>query len=101
MKTAWVLLWTLALSASSISTRAWNSPGHMLIASIACRELSPDQKKAVANVLAHHPAFEKWAQIYQGGAEDVELGEFLMMKAATWPDEIRRRGGDTAQFDHP
>jgi len=100
MKTR-VLLVVALIGLLTSSVQAWNSSGHMIVASMAYRDLPADKKKAVMDLLSHHPAFEKWARTYQETDEELEFGEFLIMKAATWPDDIRRKGGDTAQFDHP
>lgn len=69
---------------------AWNSRGHMVVASIAYNTLTESQQKNVTELLKQHPEYQtKWASEYEKVKNDVELGRFLMMRASVWPDEIR------------
>jgi hypothetical protein len=43
---------------------AWGSAGHMVIAAEAYRELSPELKAQVFEVLKAHPDFAKWQNAY-------------------------------------
>src|SRR3984957_2612702 len=89
-----IVLW----SASICITEAWSGGGHMVIAAEAWRELSPESKAKVAEVLKAHPDYEKWKAAHDKGEGGLDLGEYLFLRASTWPDEIRRRGNG---FDHP
>lgn len=76
---------------------AWSSPGHMVIASVAYRELSDAEKTTVNELLTHHPNYAAWKNSYQAGGT-LDLETFIFMRASTWPDEIRNSG---SQYDHP
>jgi hypothetical protein len=48
-------------------------------------------------VLKAHPFFNQWVNEFLA-VNNVEFGEFLFMKASTWPDDIRESGNPN---DHP
>ncbi|MBM3290329.1 MAG: S1/P1 nuclease [Candidatus Hydrogenedentes bacterium] len=77
----------------SPAARAWNQPGHMVVATIAFNTLRGHDDDAIKNTVAllqHHPFFDpSWSkQIAQLSQEDRAL--VLFMLAAAWPDEVRR-----------
>ena len=67
---------------------AWGGAGHMLIAAEAYRQLTPQSKAQVIDVLKAHPEFTKWKSSYRPSST-VDLAAYLFMKCSTWPDEIR------------
>ena len=81
-----VLLLCLATTAL-----AWNDAGHMTIAEIAWRALSPAQRDQASSVLKQHPHYAELlaAQVPPG----VNTNEWVFLKASTWPDMVRP-GGD-------
>src|ERR1017187_5281931 len=99
MKKAGIILTilTLLLFSHSISW-AWSSPGHMAIAAIAYRDLSATEKDKIAEILRHHPEYEKWKANYTPDVPNLNLETYVFMRASTWPDEIRRKGNP---YDHP
>jgi S1/P1 nuclease len=70
----------------------------MVIAAIAYRELSADEKTNVNKLLKHHPNYEQWKGVYLASNSDFDFDTFIFMRASIWPDEIRRRGNP---YDHP
>jgi hypothetical protein len=76
---------------------AWSGPGHLVIAAEAYRELSPELKAEVFDVLKAHPDFAKWEKAYHPNP-NLDLAAYVFMKSSAWPDEIRRSG---SQYDHP
>jgi S1/P1 Nuclease len=76
---------------------AWGGAGHMVIAAEAYRELSPEMKAQVFEVLQAHPDFAKWTKGYHPNP-NFDLAAYVFMRSSTWPDEIRRTGN---QYDHP
>ncbi len=74
----------------------WNGHGHMLVAAIAYSRLTDDQKSNVIDLLRDHQDYKAWKNLYKASAQTVDLGTFIVMQAATWPDEIR----DTTSPDH-
>jgi hypothetical protein len=76
---------------------AWGGAGHQLIAAEAYRQLSPQLKADVFEVLKSHPDFAKWTNAYHPNA-NFDLAAYVFMRCSTWPDEIRRSG---SKYDHP
>jgi hypothetical protein len=70
----------------------------MTVAAIAAADLPDSVVRRAGLLLREHPAFAVWQRTYRrsiGG----DFDRYLMMRAATWPDDIRR---DTAnQENHP
>jgi hypothetical protein len=89
----------LILLSNPASVLAWSGAGHMVIAAGAYRQLSPEQRLKVDEILTAHPDYEKWKRAYKPG--EIELETFVFMRASTWPDEIRRGSGGDRQYDHP
>lgn len=92
-----LLFLCLSLALSARSALAWSGAGHMIIAAEAYRELSPKVKAKVDLALKAHPEYEKWAQSFSSESPTLDLGTYVLMRAATWPDEIRRKGNP---YDH-
>lgn len=82
---------------SVLSLSAWNGRGHMVVASITYQSLSDIKKIHYTDILKEHPAYQDWMNEFKE-ITDIEYGEFLFMRASTWPDEIRKTGNPN---DHP
>lgn len=63
---------------------AWNAAGHRLAAAIAWQQLSPAVRERLADALAGHPDYPRWA----GKSRPDDAGD-VFAEAATWPDDIR------------
>jgi hypothetical protein len=88
----------LAIVWQPVSARAWNSTGHMIIASMAYDQLSPVTREKWVALLRQHPAFAAWQQTFPKEEPNLEFGRYLFMRASSWPDDIRRSG---SPYDHP
>ena len=67
----------------------WNSRGHMLIATIAYNQLDSHQQKSITKLLKKHPEYKiHWSSEYKNVKRDMDLGEFLMVRASVWADEL-------------
>ncbi len=73
-------------------TQAWNGTGHMAVASIAYDNLTPQTKKAVDALLARHRDYPLWMRDLPAGYTD--RARYAFMKAATWPDDVRKTPDD-------
>ena len=69
----------------------------MVIAAEAFRQLSPELKAQVIEVLKAHPDYEQWVKAYHPNP-NMDLAAYVFMRGSTWPDEIRRSG---SPYDHP
>ncbi len=76
----------------------WNQPGHMLTASIAYDQLSPDQRIRIVKILEANPDFGKWKETAPKDSPDFDFERYVFMQAARWPDDIRKSG---SPYDHP
>jgi len=80
---------------------AWSAAGHMVVAAEAWRELSPELRAKTTEILKMHPEYARWERGFEPGNPELDLAEYIFMRASVWPDEIRRTEGDSAQYDHP
>ena len=84
---------------------AWNNFGHMVVASVAYRNLDSQTRDRIATLLALNPYFKsKWPQKIPAGTTADDRTRMIFMLAATWPDAIKQdaqchndggRGGDS------
>lgn len=79
-------LW-LVLGAAARPAWAWHDRGHMAIALIAYRPLTDEQKNRIRQILLKHPHYEEF--LAADRPKDAPLEEWVVMRAATWPDWIR------------
>lgn len=69
----------------SLDAHAWDDEGHMIVASIAWRDLAAPQRQRVAELLALNPDFPRWTAHAARGQRD----EIAFIRAATWADHIK------------
>lgn len=72
--------------------RAWNATGHMAVAQIAWRNLTPAAKAQVNDLLAHSVSYASWMRQMPPNYPDRDL--YIFMRGATWPDDIRKSPAD-------
>lgn len=88
-----LLLGSLALlGLAAPRSRAWNGTGHMTVADIAYDNLTPKTRAGVDALLARHRDYGLWISRMPAGYTD--RARFAFMKAATWPDEVRKTPDD-------
>jgi hypothetical protein len=80
--TARILILLLALSAP---TYAWNSRGHMMVAAVAYKQLTPAVKDRVEAILLLNPDRPNWVAMIPAGTSPADRKMMLFMIAATWP----------------
>jgi len=71
----------------------WNEHGHMSVAYVAYRQLTPATRDRVNVLLKLNPKYDDWAatvsqQVPNASADDKDL--MIFMIAATWADQIKR-----------
>ena len=66
---------------------AWNDLGHMTIARIAYEQLTDGERAAVVSILRHHPHLNE--VLLKDRPAQVSASEWIFLRAATWPDDIR------------
>lgn len=78
----------LLCAQSARPARAWNATGHMTVAQIAWRNLTPAARAQATELLTHNPSYQSWLRQMPAGYPDRDL--YVFMRAATWPDDIRK-----------
>jgi hypothetical protein len=76
---------------------AWNDYGHMTIAAVAYNKLTPTARARATALLKLNPDYPKW--IAGVPAPDRDFTAFV--RAATWPDAIKREGGYVNDGERP
>lgn len=66
----------------------WNGKGHSLIARLAWRELSTDERAKVIAILQKHPHLEEYLKADR--PENIAEDEWMFMRASTWSDWVRK-----------
>lgn len=80
----------LAIACLSQPAFAWNSFGHMVVASIAYRNLDPQTQARVNSLLMLNPYYAtQWAAMIPPGVSTDDRKRMIFMLAATWPDAIK------------
>lgn len=92
---AWALALLLVLTvAAQTPACGWSAAGHMIVGWIAWHDLArqnPDAARRAAELLREHPAFDRW-RMESGTASPA--GDYLFMRASTWPDDVRMTAQD-------
>ncbi|HXJ43209.1 MAG TPA: S1/P1 nuclease, partial [Bryobacteraceae bacterium] len=68
---------------------AWGQQGHMMVAAIAWKKLTPSVRVEVSRLLKQNPNYDLWVE----GADAAEADEIAFITAATWPDFIKGADG--------
>src|SRR5882757_7060374 len=76
---------------------AWNSFGHMTVAAVAYSHLTPTARTQVIQLLKLNPSYSHWI----AGVPAAQRGEVAFMRAAYWPDFIRRADGYINDGEQP
>jgi S1/P1 nuclease len=89
------------------AVQAWNNKGHMVVARIAWKELTPEERAKVIEILKTHPHYDEFLRAER--PNNIPEDEWVFMRAATWADWVR--GGPEARrkynvpkrhfIDHP
>ena len=83
------LLAACAIGCLATSASAWNDRGHMIVAAMAWRHLTPQTKAAVKSLLRHNPKYGSWV----AGLPSASRPRAAFIKSATWPDYIKSAPG--------
>jgi hypothetical protein len=83
-------LFAVILIAGSIcDVCAWSGHGHMTVAAIAYRDLSPVERQKLDAILESHPQFQSWRDDFPENVPNLDQGLYIAMAASLWPDQIR------------
>lgn len=90
MSRLWCML-TLLMCISSAS--AWNDKGHMVVGRIAWKDMKPEERAKITEMLKAHPHYQEF--LAANRPENIPEDEWVFMRATTWADWIR--GGPPAR----
>ena len=71
---------------------AWSDTGHMAVALVAYRRLTPITRNRVDALISLNPKFNQWNSRIPQGTPANRRREILFMIAATWADQIKGDG---------
>jgi hypothetical protein len=89
----------VALIAAVSSANAWNNKGHMVVARLAWKELTPDERAKVVQFLEKHPHFEEFLKDDKPG--NMTQDEWVFLRAATWADWVKAGPASRRKFSRP
>jgi hypothetical protein len=83
----------LALAAGlSEQALGWNNRGHMSVAYVAYKQLTPTTRDRVKALLKLNPKYQDWAATVDGEVSNASVADkdlMIFMIAATWADQIK------------
>jgi len=93
MRTLGVLLGLVSMAGFTAQAFGWNDRGHMTVAYIAYKQLTPTTRDRANALLKLNPKYSDWAakvdqEAPAASADDKNL--MIFMIAATWADQIKR-----------
>src|SRR5262245_2813910 len=86
---------------TSTEILAWSDAGHKIIASIAFRRLTAEEREKAVAILREHPRFKAdFLDKLPSDLVDDDRNEWIFQQAAVWPDIARGFRGEDAKFHH-
>ena len=90
----WIIIACLCLSV--LPARAWDNFGHMEVAAVAWKQLTPQARKEAVRLLNINPQHKTWIK----GVAAAQRNQVLFVMAATWPDQIKSLKGFITDGTH-
>ena len=72
----------ILIAVSIIDACAWSGPGHMTVAAIAYRDLSPVERQKFDAILESHPQFQSWQNDFPENVPNLDQGLYVAMVPA-------------------
>lgn len=82
----------MLIIAFSVSSYGWSDTGHMAVAFVAYRNLTPQARARVDALVALNPRFNLWQASIPPNTSPANRRLMLFMIAATWADQIKSDG---------
>jgi hypothetical protein len=89
-----IIVLLLALGARPLF--AWDDEGHMIVAYVAYKQLTPAARDRVNALIKLNPKYQDWLAILPAGASQADKDMMIFMIAATWADQIKQDSTYTA-----
>ena len=74
---------------STLTSQAWDTQGHMMVAGVAYKKLTKQTKNRVDTLLVLNPDRDNWLKLIPHGTSATKRKMMIFMVAATWPDRIK------------
>lgn len=81
----------ILMTAFNVPSYGWNKLGHMAVAFIAYRNLTPAVREKVNKLVKMNPEYDVWIKELPANTSDEDKDMMAFMIAATWPDRLRSR----------
>ena len=88
------------LSGLTPAAHGWGDVGHMMVAHVAYRELTPPARARVNALLRLSPRHDEWLTWLPAGVSGADRELMVFMIAATWADQIKRDPGYVSDGSH-
>ncbi len=95
-----IALLVCVVSFLALPAGASNETGHMVVAYIAYRHLTPQARQVVDRLLTLNPDIEAWKATLPSSWNDEARRLAAFMYAATWADVIKSKDGYVSDGDH-
>jgi hypothetical protein len=79
------------------TAKAWNDFGHMTVAAVAWRHLTPAARAQATALLELNPDYPQWVH----DVDPERRAQMAFVRAATWPDAIKREPGYLDDGERP
>ena len=79
----------LLVFALGVTSYGWSDTGHMAVAYVAYKKLTPQARARVDALVALNPKFSIWSASIPSGTSAARKRLMLFMLASTWPDQIK------------
>ena len=83
----WIRFCVIMVLAIPARGLAWNATGHMTVAMVAWKDLSPEVQRKVGEILKTHPHYSQL--LLERRPADVSEAEWAFLRASVWPDMVR------------
>jgi hypothetical protein len=90
------IVWCLVVVSTVLPasrTRAWNSIGHLASAKLTYDQLNDANRARLYALLQEHPHYRQY--LAAGRPADISEPEWVILRAAVWPDWVRPRRNDS------
>ena len=90
-------LFLVALLLPAPAARAWNDHGHMVVAALAYRQLTPGARARATALVRLNPEYARWI----AGVAPADRDQVAFLRASTWADAIKRDARYVNDPDRP
>jgi hypothetical protein len=93
-------LYTLVgLTLATAAAQGWNDKGHMVVAHLAWKELTVEERAKVVQFLQRHPHYAEYLK--HDRPDNIPEDEWVFMRAGTWADWIRGGPPERRKYNEP